>query len=157
MENFITILIYIVSIILFSKAIYKVFFAPLKDVNGYVNKSICYVTYLKAWNSAIKVLEKGITDENLSIDDRNYLKIRIGIVYIMKKDYKKAMDYLDKNLLYIKNGKFKYTKDIASIVAVYYNFGEKEKARKIYQWLKSKIDYDSEFEAIYDLESYIYE
>ncbi|MGL5440614.1 MAG: hypothetical protein ACRDA4_09625 [Filifactoraceae bacterium] len=149
-------IIYFASVILIFRAVKKSFFSKLITFDDYVNRSKHFVMYFKNRTAAINVLKKALENKNISNVEKNELKIKIGILYNYKKEYAKAKLYFDEVLDYIKKEKLEFDRELASIVVVYYNLGDKETARKVYHWLRSKEKYEPRFELFSYLDNYIF-
>lgn len=154
--NFFIIAIYVFTLYLLTKAIYKAFFTKLVTFEDYQKRSAHFMTYFKAKNKAIKVLEDAMENLELSHADKVSALFQIGVLYHYKKDYKKAVEYFDQVWGYIKKNKTPYEKMFACIVVANYNLGNKEKAREVYHILKMKEKYDPRYDQLSYLESTIF-
>lgn len=148
--------IYAFTAYLLIKAIYGAFFTKLKTFEDYQKRSAHFVSYFKARQKSINIMEKALTELNLKHEEKISALFQIGVQYHFKKDYAKAITYFDQVWGYIKKSKIPYEKMLACIVVSNYNVGNKEKAREIYHTLKNKERYDQRFEQLSYLESTIF-
>lgn len=155
-NSYLFIAIYVFTAYLLIKAIYGAFFTKLITFEDYQKRSAHFVSYFKARQQAINVIEKAIIDLNLKNDEMVSALFQIGVQYHYKRDYAKAITYFDQVWGYIKKSKIPYEKMLACIVVSNYNVGNKEKAREVYHILKNKEKYDPRYEQLSYLESTIF-
>ncbi|MGB5824060.1 MAG: hypothetical protein WBH44_08270 [Proteocatella sp.] len=155
-NSYLFIAIYIFTAYLLIKAIYGAFFTKLKTFEDYQKRSAHFVSYFKARQKAINVMESAIIDLNLKNDEKISAIFQIGVQYHYKRDYTKAITYFDQVWGYIKKSKIPYEKMLACIIVSNYNVGNKEKAREVYHILKNKGKYDPRYEQLSYLESTIF-
>lgn len=155
-QNYFFILIYVFSAYLLVKAVYSAFFTKLETFEDYQKRSAHYVSYFKARQKSIDVLEMALRDLKLNNEQRTSVLFQIGVQYHYKKDYKKAVEYFDQIWNYIKKSKVPYEKMLACIVVANYNLGNKDKAREVYHILKNKEKYDPRYSELSYLEGTIF-
>lgn len=155
-NNYFFIIIYIFSAYLLVKAIYTAFFTKLVTFEDYQRRSAHYVSYFKARQKAIEVMERALTELDLNNEEKTSAVFQIGVQYHYKRDYKKAVEYFDKVWNYIKKSKVPYEKMLACIVVANYNLGNKDKAREIYHVLRTKEKYDPRYSQLDYLEGTIF-
>lgn len=154
--NIALIIIYIATIYILARAVYKAFFTKLKTFDDYQKRSAHYISYFRSRKKAIKIMELAMQNLELNKEQTTSALFQIGVHYHYMRDYKKALEYFDKVWGDIKKSKNPYEKMLACIVVSNYNVGNKEKAREIYHHLRKKESYDPRFEQLSYLEGTIF-
>lgn len=148
---------YIFCAVMVARSIYKAFFAKLETPNDYMNRANYAVSFFRARNYAIKLLEKGLVSiDKLTDEENSFMHFQIGINLYAKRKFNEAAKHFDIAWPYLKKSKIPYNKIYASIVATYYNIGQKDKAREVYHYLMQKEKYDPRFGALQYLENSIF-
>ncbi len=155
-NNYFFIAIYIFTAYLLIKAVYRAFGVKLVTFEDYQKRSAHYVSYFRARQQAINVIEMAMKNLDLKNDEKMAALFQIGVQYHFKRDYAKAAEYFDQVWGYIKKSKVPYEKMMACMIVSNYNIGNKDKAREIYHVLKTKEKYDPRYEQLSYLESTIF-
>lgn len=154
--NIALVLIYVFSIYLIARAVYKAFFTKLKTFDDYQKRAAHNVSYFRSRKRAIKTMEEAMEKLELTKEQKTAVIFQIGVHYHYMRDYKKAVEYFDQVWGEIKKSRNPYEKMLACIIVSNYNVGNKEKAREIYHYLRKKESYDPRFEQLSYLESTIF-
>ncbi len=150
------IIIYILSIIILVRVVYRAFFTELKTAIDYHQRAMNYQIYFQNKSKSIKILEQALLNPDFNRTDKGSFHLSIGILYYKMKKFDKAKEHFESILDFIKKDNFSYMKDLSAVVLTYFELGEKDKARIIYHWLRAKEKYDPDFGKLDYLDLYIW-
>lgn len=80
---------------------------PSKDYKKLMNR-IELLSFFRQKNKAILILNEHLATNKYSIYEKSSGLIRLGLLYVSRKDYKSAAKIFDEALLLVKNEKYPY-------------------------------------------------